>query len=48
MTKAFGGTFTKLHESTLKPSFAKEPPSQRTKTEQHGQTTTRHKRSTNR
>ena len=32
----------------LKPSFAKEPPSQRSNTDQNGQTTTRHKRSTNR
>jgi len=27
---AFGGTFAKLHKPTLNPSFAKEPPSQRT------------------
>ncbi len=27
---AFGGTFAKPHKPTLKPSFAKEPPSQRT------------------
>jgi len=27
-----GGTFAKPHKPTLKPSFAKEPPSQRTKT----------------
>lgn len=27
---AFVGTFAKPHKPTLKPSFAKEPPSQRT------------------
>jgi hypothetical protein len=32
-TNAFGGTFAKPHKPTLKPSFAKEPPSQRTKTD---------------
>jgi hypothetical protein len=30
---AFGGTFAKQHKPTLKQSFAKEPPSQRTKTD---------------
>lgn len=44
MTNAFGGTFAKHHKPTLKPRFAKEPPSQRTTTEQNGQTTTRQKR----
>ena len=33
MTNAFGGTFAKPHKQKLKPSFAKEPPSQRTKTD---------------
>jgi hypothetical protein len=32
MANPFDGTFTKLHKPTLKPSFAKEPPSQRTQT----------------
>jgi hypothetical protein len=32
IANAFGGTFAKPHKPTLKPSFAKEPPSQRTKT----------------
>ncbi|MBS1489049.1 MAG: hypothetical protein JSS93_00810 [Bacteroidetes bacterium] len=41
-------TFVNKQGPTLKPSFAKEPPSQRTKTLQHGQTTSRQKRSTNR
>jgi len=30
---AFGGTFAKPLKPTRKPSFAKEPPSQRTKTD---------------
>jgi hypothetical protein len=33
IANAFGGTFAKPHQPTLKPSFAKEPPSQRTKTD---------------
>ncbi len=42
IANAFGGTFAKPHKPTLKPSFAKEPPSQRTTTnEMHGQTTYR-------
>ena len=32
IANAFGGTFAKPHKPTLKPSFAKEPPSQRTTT----------------
>ena len=40
---AFGGTFAKPHKPTLKPSFAKEPPSQRTK-DRHEMTTNKHDR----
>ena len=40
-----GGTFAKLHKPTLKPSFAKEPPSQRTTTAtMDGHNTTRHEK----
>ncbi len=31
-TNAIGGTFAKPHKPKLKPSFAKEPPNQRTNT----------------
>ena len=31
VANSFGGTFAKPHKPTLKPNFAKEPPSQRTK-----------------
>jgi hypothetical protein len=50
IANAFSGTFAKPHKPTLKPIFAKEPPNQRTKTEQNGQKTTRKKegRSANR
>jgi hypothetical protein len=34
LANAFGGTFAKPHKPTQKPSFAKEPPSQRIKTPQ--------------
>jgi hypothetical protein len=32
-SNAFDGTFAQPHKPTLKPSFAKEPPSQRTQTD---------------
>jgi hypothetical protein len=33
IAEAFGGTFAKPHKPTLMKSFAKEPPSKRTKTD---------------
>ncbi len=39
-----GGTFAKLHKPTPKPSFAKEPPSQRTTTETMDRHNTKRKR----
>ncbi len=44
----FGGTFAKQQKPKQNPSFAKEPPSKRTKTTLNGQTNIRQKRSTNR
>jgi len=43
-TNPFAGTFAKPHKPTLKPSFAKEPSSQHTKTPQNGLTKPRQKR----
>lgn len=39
LANAIGGTFAKPHKPTLKPSFAEEPPSQRTKTDTKWQRT---------